>query len=190
MQQRTSGSAGESDFESVVAVHMATLRDAARRLTRNHDEAEDLLQDTVVRAWTFWHRFEPGSNARAWLRRIMMNTFINGYRKKCRERELLKAAAEETRRSVRARSASQQAQADGYGDEVGAALETLPAEFRAVVELVDLSDFSYREVAERLECPIGTVMSRLHRARKQLQGKLGHYAVHEGYVPGAVPSAA
>jgi RNA polymerase sigma-70 factor (ECF subfamily) len=176
---------GEACFEVVIGLHRQRLRQTARRLTGNHDEAEDLLQDTVVRAWTFWHRFQAGSNAKAWLHRILMNTFINGYRKKRRERELLKAAALDSRRRALAQLDSRSARADGVGDEVDAALETLTPEFRKVVEMVDLSDYSYREVAAKLECPIGTVMSRLHRARKQLQGKLGEYAVCEGYIPSA-----
>lgn len=182
MHEGTQIGIGSACYESTITLHMPSLRETARRLTRNHDEAEDLLQDTVVRAWKFWHRFQPGSNARAWLHRILMNTFINSYRKKRRERDLLRAAAEENRRVEAAQRAARQAREDGVGDEVGAALSTLPDEFRTVVEMVDLRDYSYREVAERLECPIGTVMSRLHRARKQLQGKLGAYAATEGYL--------
>ena len=185
MPQSATNVAVDRSFDIAIAQHRQRLRETARRLTGNHDDAEDLLQDTVVRAWTFWHRFEAGSNAKAWLHRILMNTFINSYRKKRRERELLRAAAEETRRVVASQLETRAARADGVGDEVGAALKTLPEEFRTVVELVDLSDFSYREVALKLQCPIGTVMSRLHRARKQLQGKLGDYAVDEGYIASA-----
>jgi RNA polymerase sigma-70 factor (ECF subfamily) len=142
------------------------------------------------RAWTFWDRFEPGSNARAWLHRILVNTFINAYRKQRRERELFKQAGEEARREAHTAADLRVAEHDGLGDEVGAALGALPAEFRAVVELVDLRDLSYREVAGELECPIGTVMSRLHRARKQLQEMLADYAHNEGYVALAAQAAA
>ncbi|MDB4973858.1 MAG: polymerase sigma-54 factor rpoN [Myxococcaceae bacterium] len=169
-------------FEVAVARYSPVLHEAARRLTGSSDEASDLVQDAVMRAWTFWDRFEPGSNARAWLHRILMNTFINAYRKQRRERDLFRAAGEETRRDAHCAADLFDAERDGLGDEVGAALETLPVEFRAVVELVDLGDLSYREVATRLGCPIGTVMSRLHRARKQLQEQLAEYARSEGFV--------
>jgi RNA polymerase sigma-70 factor (ECF subfamily) len=172
-------------FEAEVARHLRTLREAARRLTGSVDEADDLVQDAVMRAWTFWDRFEPGSNSRAWLHRILVNTFINAYRKRRRERDLYRAAAEETRREVLTALALRQAERDGLSDEVGAALRSLPVEFRAVVELVDLKDLSYREVASELGCPIGTVMSRLHRGRKQLHGILAGYASAEGYLPTA-----
>jgi RNA polymerase sigma-70 factor (ECF subfamily) len=170
-------------FDAAVARHVPGLREAARRLTGNLDEADDLVQEAILRAWTFWDRFEPGSNARAWLHRILVNTFINAYRKQRRERELFRQAGEEARREALTHSALRRAQQDGLGDEVGAALAALPSEFRAVVELVDLGDFSYREVASELGCPIGTVMSRLHRARKQLQEALASYALTEGYMP-------
>jgi RNA polymerase sigma-70 factor, ECF subfamily len=173
----------DESFESEVARHLRTLREAARRLTGSVDEADDLVQDAVMRAWTFWDRFEPGSNSRAWLHRILVNTFINAYRKRRRERDLYRAASEETRREVLTAIALRQAERDGLSDEVGAALRSLPTEFRTVVELVDLKDLSYREVASELGCPIGTVMSRLHRGRKQLHGMLADYASTEGYMP-------
>jgi len=185
-----SGSHADTSFEHAVARHIPGLRDAARRLTGSVDEADDLVQDAVMRAWTFWDRFEPGSNARAWLHRILVNTFINAYRKRRRERELFRAASEETRREATTTAELRQAERDGLGDEVGAALEALPNEFRAVVELVDLRDFSYKDVAAELGCPIGTVMSRLHRARKQLHGMLAEYATIEGYALCAAAHAA
>jgi RNA polymerase sigma-70 factor (ECF subfamily) len=180
----------EGSFEAEVARHLRTLREAARRLTGSIDEADDLVQDAVMRAWTFWERFEPGSNSRAWLHRILVNTFINAYRKRRRERDLYRAAAEETRREQTTVAGLRQAERDGLGDEVGAALKALPTEFRAVVELVDLHDLSYREVASELGCPIGTVMSRLHRGRKQLHGLLSDYALAEGYTALPAPEVA
>lgn len=172
-------------FEVAVARYTPVLHEAARRLTGSADEAADLVQDAVMRAWTFWDRFEPGSNARAWLHRILMNTFINAYRKQRRERDLFRAAGEESRRDAYSAAELSCAERDGLSDEVGAALASLPAEFRAVVELVDLGDLSYREVASQLGCPIGTVMSRLHRARKQLQESLAEYARDEGFLGAA-----
>jgi RNA polymerase sigma-70 factor, ECF subfamily len=169
-------------FELAVARYSPVLHEAARRLTGSSDEASDLVQDAVMRAWTFWDRFEPGSNARAWLHRILMNTFINAYRKQRRERDLFRAAGEESRRDAHSAADLFESARDGLGDEVGAALDALPNEFRQVVELVDLGDLSYREVANQLGCPIGTVMSRLHRARKQLQESLAEYARNEGFL--------
>ena len=186
---RVIGAETDPSFERAVARNSTTLREAARRLTGNPDEAEDLVQDAVVRAWTFWDRFEPGSNARAWLHRILVNTFINAYRKQRRERELYRAAAEEARREALTSLGLREARRDGLSDEVGAALSALPPEFRAVVELVDLGEHSYRDVASELGCPIGTVMSRLHRARKQLSQLLGDYAVAEGYLSTAAHAA-
>lgn len=180
----------DDSFDAAVARHAPALREAARRLTGSLDEADDLVQEAVLRAWTFWDRFEPGSNARAWLHRILVNTFINAYRKQRRERELFRLAGEEARREAMTSSVVRSAQRDGLGDEVGAALASLPSEFRTVVELVDLGDLSYREVASELGCPIGTVMSRLHRARKQLHEMLSDYAFLEGYMPTASLSAA
>src|SRR5687767_2523777 len=112
----------DDSFEAAVARHSAALREAARRLTGSSDEADDLVQDAVMRAWTFWDRFEPGSNARAWLHRILMNTFINAYRKQRRERELFRAAGEESRRDAHAAQDHEHAEREGLGDEVGAAL--------------------------------------------------------------------
>jgi len=175
----------DQSFDTEVARHLRTLREAARRLTGSVDEADDLVQDAVMRAWTFWDRFEPGSNSRAWLHRILVNTFINAYRKRRRERDLYRAASEETKREEVTAFSLRQAERDGLSDEIGAALRSLPVEFRAVVELVDLKDLSYREVASELGCPIGTVMSRLHRGRKQLHSILAGYALAEGYLPSA-----
>ena len=128
--------------------------------------------------WQARASFSPGTNARAWTRRILFNTYINHYRKKKREREAL----EELRRlaSVRVRSSH-----DGFSDEVLAALRSLKPEFREAVELVDLGDLSYQDAAERLACPVGTVMSRLHRGRKRLKSTLASYALDQGIVRSA-----
>jgi RNA polymerase sigma-70 factor, ECF subfamily len=180
--EQTETVAVDVSFEATVARHTPTLREAARRLTGCSDAADDLVQDAVVRAWTFWDRFEPGSNARAWLHRILVNTFINAYRKQRRERDLFRAASEESRREAATDADFRGSLRDGLSDEVGQALSNLAPEFRAVVERVDLGDASYRDVASELGCPIGTVMSRLHRARRQLADMLAEYANSEGYV--------
>ncbi len=174
-----------ADFQRSVLPYLLELRGAAVRLAGSQSEADDLLQEAGMRAWQFRDHFEPGSNGRAWLHRILVNTFINGWRRKRREREVLAQVVVEpqTRASVAA--------IDGValGDEVSAALAALPADFRAVLVLVDMQDRSYREVADALGCPIGTVMSRLHRARRAMQRRLSDYARGEGYTDANVADA-
>jgi len=170
------------EFDEAVLTHLDELFGTAVRLTRSRSDAEDLVQEAVMRAWTFWDRFEPGTNARAWMHRILMNTFINGYRRKKRERDMLALARIEAHARPRAVHESRRARQEGLGDEVEAALAALPEEFRAVVLLVDHNDLTYKEVADVLDCPIGTVMSRLHRARRLLKQRLRGYAVTEGYI--------
>ncbi len=154
------------------------LSRTALRLTRGGALADDLVQETLTRAWQARAGYRPGTNARAWTHRILFNTYINHYRKKKRERD----AMEELRRtSVRATRTPH----DGVGDEVSAALASLKPEFREAVELIDLGELSYQAAAERLECPVGTVMSRLHRGRKRLRRSLRSYAVDQGVVRSA-----
>ncbi len=170
-----------ADFDATVMPHIDELYGTAVRLTRSGSDAEDLVQEAVMRAWAFWNRFEKGTNARAWMHRILRNTFINGYRKKKRERELLQAARDE--QTVKEdRGGLRRAIGEALGDEVEAALSAIPEDFRRVVLLVDLRDMSYKEAAEELGCPIGTVMSRLHRGRRLLQERLRGYAQREGYI--------
>lgn len=158
-------------FEREVLSYRHELIAAGMRMTRSRSDAEDLVQDAIMRAWTFWHRFEPGTNGRAWMHRILLNTFINGYRRRKREREILM--------TIHARDVGEEpcvAAAceleDDLGDELKAALDALPDEFRQVVVLVDVEDHSYRDAADMIGCPIGTVMSRLHRARRAMKRKL------------------
>jgi RNA polymerase sigma-70 factor (ECF subfamily) len=156
------------------------LRGAALRLTRNRSDADDLLQETTLRAWRFWSDYEPGSNLRAWLHRILLNTFVNAYRRARREREVLgeaRAAAE----ALDGRAKEPHVLFVSLGDEVQGELGELPADFRNVLWAVAVDDLSYREAAESLGCPIGTVMSRLHRARHAMQQALRPYALAHGY---------
>lgn len=169
------------DFEHEVLRHRRELIGAGMRLTGSRAEAEDLVQDAVMRAWTFWHRFEPGTNGRAWMHRILLNTFINGYRRKRRERDILQAVHAEELRAQGWDGHVGEAPGEGLGDEVQAALDALPEEFRRVVVLVDLEERSYRDAASAIGCPIGTVMSRLHRARRAMKRQLEEYASTEGY---------
>ena len=154
------------------------LSRTALRLTRGTALADDLVQETLTRAWQARASFRPGTNARAWTHRILFNTYINHYRKKKREREALQ--------ELRGISLTvSRAAHDGFGDEVAAALAALQPEFREAVELVDLGDLSYQDAADRLDCPVGTVMSRLHRGRKRLRRALQGYAIDQGVVRSA-----
>jgi RNA polymerase sigma-70 factor (ECF subfamily) len=145
----------------------------ALRLARGTALADDLVQETLARAWQARASFRPGTNARAWTRRILFNTYINHYRKKKREQEALDELRSASRTSHRGVH-------DGFGDEVAAALRALRPEFREAVELVDLRDLSYQDAADQLACPVGTVMSRLHRGRKRLRSALRGYALDQG----------
>ena len=172
-------------FDRHVLAHRGELLAAGVRLAGSRAEAEDLVQEAVMRAWVFWHRFEPGTNGRAWMHRILLNTFINGYRKRRRERDVLAAVQVEELRALGWDARVSMTPGESLGDEVSAALSRLPDEFRRVLVLVDLEEQSYRDTAVILGCPIGTVMSRLHRARAAMKRELGRYAVTEGYVPQA-----
>ncbi len=167
-------------FDSEVLPHLDLLYGNALRLTRSKADAEDLVQETILRAFRFFDRFERGSNVKAWLLRIQYNLFVNRYRRGVRERDVRESMAHEPGgRDVLSRTALR-ALTDPDGDalrplvqqELAAALEELPEDHRTVVVLADIEELSYKEIAEVLGCPIGTVMSRLHRARRALREKL------------------
>jgi RNA polymerase sigma-70 factor (ECF subfamily) len=179
-----------AEFEEIAMPHADALFGAAMRMTRDRNQAEDLVQETLLRAFRFWHKFQRGTNIKAWLFRIQTNIFINRYRKKQNESKVMddrqvddmldRMAVEEVQHiptNVREDFLKQV-----LGDEVVEALDKLPFDFRMTVLLADMHDFSYKEIAEVLECPVGTVMSRLHRARKMLQAQLFQYAVDRGVV--------
>ena len=178
------------EFEAIALPYLEPLYSAALRFTRNEAEAEDLLQESMARAFRFFHRFDRGTNAKAWLFRVMTNVFINSYRKKQREREILAAAeassGDPVGRLSDLASSTRDPESDllsrFVSDSVIDALDTLPEERRMAVVLADLHDFSYREIAEILGCPVGTVMSRLSRGRKHLREALYDFAVEEGYI--------
>ncbi len=173
------------DFDQTILRYSDELYGTAVRLTRDPSEAEDLVQEAVMRAWAYWDRFQAGTNGRAWIHRILMNTFINGYRRKKRERNVMSQVGVQIADKPQWIHSDEGRRREGLGDEVERALEALPEDFRTVVLMVDGSGLSYREAATALDCPIGTVMSRLHRARKRLQGELHGYAREEGYVQAA-----
>jgi RNA polymerase sigma-70 factor, ECF subfamily len=169
-------------FETEVASRRGQLYPAALRMTRNPADAEDLLQETMTRAYTGLRNFTPGTNVRAWLYRILTNTFINSCRKRGREpAQTLRAEFEQlldTRDGVAqpARSAESEALDKVADSEVMQALMELPEGFRAAIYLADVEGYPYRDVAEMLQIPIGTVMSRLHRGRSKLRQRLAAYA--------------
>src|SRR6188768_3175734 len=184
--------ADQARFVEDTAPFMDSLFGAALRMTRNRSDAEDLLQETFLRAYRGYGRFEEGTNLRAWLYRIMTNTFINSYRARQRRPEETDLGEVEDlylyrrmgglEQALAARSAEDQLIDLFTDDEVKQALEALPENFRLPVLLADVEDFSYKEIAEMLEIPIGTVMSRLHRGRKAMQKLLYDFAVDRGLV--------
>lgn len=180
-----------SEFEAQTMPYADLLFGAALRMTRDEQKAEDLVQETFLRAYRFWHRYEKGTNLKAWLLRIQTNEFINRYRKQQREKTVFDVhnyeAAVETYTDAETAHLPPEVRTqfltELMGDEVMEALEGLPMDFRMVVMLVDINDLSYKEVAEILDCPVGTVMSRLHRARKMMRLNLFQYAIDLGIIP-------
>jgi RNA polymerase sigma-70 factor (ECF subfamily) len=176
-----------NDFEREALSHVDALLGTALRLTRNERDAEDLVQDALLRAYRFWHRFEQGTHCKAWLFKILTNTFITRYHKERREHEIAEDAA--TQDIITHEAAESTRDPEGalasrmFSDDVQRALEAVPTDFRLAVILCDIEEFSYKEIADIMECPVGTVMSRLYRGRRLLQRTLHDYAVEQGIVP-------
>lgn len=180
-----------NEFERQALVHLDAMYGAAYRLTRNPRDAEDLVQDSLLRAFRFWDSFQQDSNCKAWLLRIVTNTFINEYQRRKRSREVLDAATAEqdatdgvlVHADANDKVSPEKAMLQSsVSDDVQRALESLPDDFRTAVILCDMQGLSYKEIAEIMECPVGTVMSRLFRGRKLLAAALREFAVAEGYV--------
>lgn len=190
-------SAKQREFEAEALLHLDSLYAHALRLTRSPSDAEDLVQDTFVRALRFYERFESGTNLKAWLLRIQFNSFVNRYRRNVKEVSAGEAMSHEPATESTLGRGPLQSLLDPQGvalapllaKEIQAALEKLPEEHQTVVLLADVEELSYKEIAEIIGCPIGTVMSRLHRARKALQERLSEQAEALGLLQGAAPAA-
>ena len=176
-------------FEQEFMPHLEALYNFAYKLTLNEDDAKDLLQDTSLKGFRFIDSFEQGTNAKAWLFRIMKNSFINDYRKKSKTPGMVDYQEVESYynsdKGVSPRDITVDLRAetvrDKLGDEITLALNSLDVDFRTVIILSDLEGFKYDEMAKILDIPIGTVRSRLHRARNMLKEKLAVYAAKMGY---------
>jgi RNA polymerase sigma-70 factor (ECF subfamily) len=181
----------QAEFEAIALTHFDALYNTALRLTRNPSEAQDLVQETYLKAYRFFDHFEPGTNIKAWLFTILRNTYINTYRKTVRQQPQVdfeqvapfyvdpstssewtdRGSVEEMLRYV-------------VHDDVKRALDDLPEDYRMVVLLADLEDFSYKDIAAIVGCPVGTVMSRLFRGRRLLRKQLEEFARKSGYIKG------
>lgn len=180
-------------FERDALAHLDQLYGAALRMARNPADAEDLVQETFAKAYSSFAQFTPGTNLKAWLYRILTNTFINSYRKK--QRQPLQAGQEvedwqlaraESHMSTGLRSAEMEALDQMPHSAVTDAMNELPADFRLAVYLADVEGFSYKEIAGIMGTPIGTVMSRLNRGRNQLRAKLADFAHEQGLITSGV----
>jgi RNA polymerase sigma-70 factor (ECF subfamily) len=177
----------KDEFEKEAMPHMNLLQNYAYKMCGNELDADDLVQDTYLRAYRFFHKFEKGTNCKAWLFRIMKNLFINNYRKS--QKQPNKVDYDEIENffenvksdKLDSNDLQEKVFANLLDDEVMHALNSMQDDFKTVVILCDIEGLSYEEIADFIKCPIGTVRSRLHRGRKMLQEKLTSYAKSKGY---------
>ncbi len=181
----------QKEFSELAEPHLSSLYSTAMRMTRNNQDAEDLVQDTLYKAYRALNQFQKNTNFRAWIFKILVNTFITGYRKAVKQPK--KVSYEDIHEFILYKGAkidesllSDDSKVDiinhYFDDEIKEALENLPYQFRLVVLLCDIEGFSYNEIAHIIDVPLGTVMSRLYRGRRLLQRTLWDYAKEKGYV--------
>jgi RNA polymerase sigma-70 factor (ECF subfamily) len=177
----------QADFEKEMIPHLDSLYNFAIRLTSDPIDAEDLVQDTIVKAFRFFGSYEKGTNAKAWLFRILKNSYINNYRKKSKQPQQVDydevSTYYENIRSEQSDTTDMEdiLYRDMLDDQITRALQRLPEDFRTVVLLCDVEGFTYEEIANMLDVPIGTIRSRLHRGRNLLRVELEEYADKRGY---------
>jgi len=184
------------DFEDISMPYIDSLYNTAYRMARNAEDAEDLVQETYLKAYRYYDKFEEGTNFKAWIFKILKNSFINLYRKKQRvpPQSEFGEIEESFESSVldgfgdRIKSPEDELMANVLDEDVQKSLEKLPDDYRMAVVLADLEGFSYKEIAEILEIPLGTVMSRLYRGRKQMEKSLLEYAQDRGYIRSGEPA--
>jgi len=181
-------SARQDAFEKEALPHSDLLYNYALRMTNNAEDARDLVQETYLKAYRFWDKYEPGTNIRAWLFRILKNSYINRYRKESKAPDTVDFEdVQNYYPSIRDEgSESGDLQGSVFSrlleDDVAQAIAELPDDFRTVVILCDIEGLTYEEIAAFVDCPLGTVRSRLHRGRKMLRTRLLTYARERGYV--------
>src|SRR5947208_3592694 len=191
-QQAANENTPSEDFEAGVLAQLDSLYRTARRMTSSQQEAEDLVQETMLKAFRFAHTYQPGTNLRAWLFRILNTSAINRYRKLAThptptslpegEEFYLYNQIRDLNGQELSQGAEEEVLSQYLDEDVYQALNDLPPNFRMAVILADIEGLSYKEIAEALQIPIGTVMSRISRARRQLQKSLWQYAQQQGYV--------
>jgi RNA polymerase sigma-70 factor (ECF subfamily) len=191
-EPQAAGSDQRAEFEALALPHLDSLYRTALRMARNPDEAEDLVQETFMKAFRSFATFEPETNFRAWLFKILTNSYINRYRKQQGNpaRTSLEdvsaflasdEAGESSLEPAEAPALVEAAMSERFDQEVKRALDDLPEDFRQVVVMALVEDMSYKEISAALDCPLGTVMSRLYRGRQMLRKRLGDYARQLGY---------
>lgn len=169
------------EFQEITYPYMKELHAVAIRLTKNQDEAEDLIQDTYIKAFRFFHRFQKGTNAKAWLFKIMIRLFYTRYRQK--KLELVRTDITDQTDLISSEADPENVYLEKLVDkEILDAIDKLPEQFRTVLLLADVEELSYNEISQIIKIPIGTIMSRLHRARKKLANDLHSYAKEKGLI--------